>query len=148
MITKLTPTDFPALSAIEQRINPTPWSLKEFESSFTSGYLGFALRSPDEKILAYSIISSVLDEAELLLIGVLPEYQHQGLGSQLWHFIAEDLAQKNIQKIFLEVRVSNEKAISFYKKIGFVEINRRKDYYAYEGGREDAVVMTARIPAV
>ena len=145
MISRIGSDDLSFIVRIEQSINPFPWTFGHFEASFAAGHLGFVLRSPDQKIIGYCFVSTVLDEAELLLIGVAPEYQYQGLGSRLWVFVQEYLIQQQIKKIFLEVRVSNTKAISFYKKIGFVEISRRKDYYVGNGVCEDAVVMSLTI---
>ena len=44
--------------------------------------------------------------------------------------------------MFLEVRPSNPGALELYRQIGFVEIGRRKNYYAAKDGREDAIVMS------
>jgi ribosomal protein S18 acetylase RimI-like enzyme len=43
--------------------------------------------------------------------------------------------------MFLEVRVSNERARRFYERNGFAEIGRRRGYYPAAAGREDAIVM-------
>ena len=43
----------------------------------------------------------------------------------------------------LEVRPSNTAAVALYSSHGFVEIGRRKGYYAAEG--EDAIVMHLEI---
>ena len=42
--------------------------------------------------------------------------------------------------LMLEVRAGNEPAIALYRKHGFVEVGRRKNYY--EKPREDAILMT------
>jgi len=42
--------------------------------------------------------------------------------------------------VFLEVRENNFSAISLYKKIGFKEINIRKNYYKDTG--ENALIMS------
>jgi ribosomal-protein-alanine N-acetyltransferase len=42
----------------------------------------------------------------------------------------------------LEVRVSNFSAINLYTKIGFAQVGQRRDYYATEYGREDALLMS------
>ena len=40
----------------------------------------------------------------------------------------------------LEVRESNDPALRLYRKYGFQEVGRRKNYY--EKPREDAILMT------
>src|SRR5450830_1875528 len=45
--------------------------------------------------------------------------------------------------LLLEVRVSNLRALHVYKRYGFVEIGRRKNYYPVDQHtREDAIVMS------
>ena len=45
----------------------------------------------------------------------------------------------NLQEIFLEVRVSNEAALTLYGQAGFQIIDKRKNYY--EKPKEDAYIM-------
>jgi len=52
-------------------------------------------------------------------LGVLPEYQGQGLGRALMARAETLLAQHGCPKINLQVRASNTKVIQFYEKIGF-----------------------------
>jgi ribosomal-protein-alanine N-acetyltransferase len=47
--------------------------------------------------------------------------------------------------MFLEVRPSNAKAQSLYTRLGFGQVGIRRDYYPARGGRENALVLTARL---
>ena len=47
--------------------------------------------------------------------------------------------------IFLEVRESNKIAINVYEQFGFIEIDRRKNYYKTATGNENAIVMQITI---
>jgi ribosomal-protein-alanine N-acetyltransferase len=53
----------------------------------------------------------------------LPKYQalifEQKIGTNLIKRFLEIMYDKNIRKIYLEVRTNNEIAIQFYKKLGF-----------------------------
>ena len=51
------------------------------------------------------------------------------------------LTANHAESLFLEVRVSNTRAIALYHSVGFQEISRRKGYYPTRDGREDAIVM-------
>ena len=75
---------------------------------------------------------------DIINIAVKEDFQHLGIGEALINFI---ISNYNVEKIMLEVRESNVKAINFYKKNGFIEINRRKKYY----GNEDAIIMERSI---
>jgi ribosomal protein S18 acetylase RimI-like enzyme len=55
---------------------------------------------------------------------VADAWQSSGLGSLMNHIIEEDLKKKNIKNIILwgGVQASNEKAVNFYKKLGYQHI--------------------------
>jgi ribosomal-protein-alanine N-acetyltransferase len=47
--------------------------------------------------------------------------------------------------MFLEVRPSNEIALSLYRSEGFVEVGYRRSYYRGVNGREDALVLALEL---
>ena len=49
------------------------------------------------------------------------------------------LGERQIERIVLEVRVSNRPAIELYKKFGFVNVGTRKNFY--QKPTEDAWIM-------
>lgn len=55
-------------------------------------------------------------------LGVTPEYQNQGIGKQLLNTIASWAKDHGYQKIYIESYFKNTKAIAFYKKHGYQEI--------------------------
>ena len=92
--------------------------------------------------VAHAVISTVLDEAELLMVSVLPERQGQGLGRALLTRVIEILVERKIVTFFLEVRESNAPAIALYDALGFNETGRRDGYYPHPDGREDALIFS------
>ena len=70
-----------------------------------------------------------------------PQYQGQGYGKLLLTELISRLTANRAESLFLEVRVSNTRAIALYRSAGFQEISRRKGYYPTRDGREDAIVM-------
>ena len=86
---------------------------------------------------------TVLDEAELLIIGVRPDMQRQGLGSKLLSFVLRELRGRTVL-MNLEVRAGNLPAIGLYKRFGFLQTGIRRGYYPGENGsgREDALLMS------
>ena len=48
-------------------------------------------------------------------------------------------AERDAKRIFLEVRAHNEPAKALYRKRGFIESYRRRNYY--QGPTEDAIIM-------
>lgn len=88
----------------------------------------------DGQIIAFSLMRSVLDEAELLLIAVDPVWQGRNVGRTLLLDNISTAILYNICHIHLEVRASN-KAIDLYKSAGFVHSNTRKSYYRGQDGQ-------------
>ena len=52
--------------------------------------------------------------------------------------LIEYCKNENISEINLEVRISNDAAQSLYKKMGFMEVGQRPNYYE---NRETAILM-------
>lgn len=84
--------------------------------------------------LSFLVLSQ---EAELEAIYVLPKYRNRGFATIFIEAMIEECKKKFCQKIFLEVRESNQAAIKLYEKHSFICINRRVRYY----GEEDGLVM-------
>ena len=90
------------------------------------------------------------DSADILNIGIDPNFQRQGHGRALLKHLIEELGKRHISEILLEVRVGNKSAIQFYKKQRFEEISVRKNYYIKNSNnlsqREDGIIMRIEIP--
>lgn len=139
---RLTPTDLPALLALEQRVYPFPWAQCHFEDCFKAHYEAWLLVDRTTSVLAgYLILSFVLDEANLLNLCVNPDYQRRGLGEALLNWATTQAERRSCTSLWLEVRESNQAAQALYRKQGFVEQGRRKGYYPSAAGREDALIL-------
>ena len=93
----------------------------------------------ENKIIGYMSFYQVMDEVEIIKIGVVKSYQRNGYGS----FLIKELKKLDIKKIFLEVSIENVKAINFYLKNGFKEIGLRKRYYKSKNGiKVDAIRLS------
>ena len=90
------------------------------------------------------------DTADILNIGIDPDFKRQGYGTGLINHLIEELRKRNISEILLEVRAANKSAIQFYNKQGFEKISVRKNYYMKNSNnqsqREDGIIMSTRIP--
>ena len=93
----------------------------------------------DGVVCGYVGSQSVLDGADMMNIAVHPDYRKQGIAYNLVDKLIGLLKAKNVISLSLEVRVSNENAISLYHKMGFEVIGRRPGYY--RNPREDAYIM-------
>ncbi len=92
----------------------------------------------------YIVFMVVENEWELLNLSIKPAKQGAGLGLALLQCSLLMAKQAGAESVFLEVRQSNQGAISLYEKTGFQRIGQRKNYYATDvaGQREDAWVMS------
>ena len=127
---------------IELDVNPSPWKYETFLSSFEVGHKGLICKK-DNLMIGFIIFSAISPEANILSISVRNEMQSKGIGTLLLKSMLDQCKVMNYKKIFLEVRVSNEKAINFYEKFGFSKDAIRNNYYT--DNSEDALLMSLSI---
>ena len=127
---------------IELEVNPSPWKYETFLSSFEVGHKGLICKN-DNQMIGFIIFSPISPEAHILSISVRNEMQSKGIGTLLLKSMLDQCKVMNYKKIFLEVRVSNEKAINFYEKFGFSKDAIRNNYYT--DNSEDALLMSLSI---
>ena len=147
---KLSSVEIPSVLSIEEQNSDDPWSQGQFTTSIeNSNNLCYCL-SLNGKTVGYLIAMLALDSADILNIGIDPDFKRHGHGTALLNHLIEELRKSHIGEIFLEVRAGNKSAIRFYKRQGFEEISVRKNYYTknskYQSQREDGIVMSIKIP--
>lgn len=140
IISQIEACDFERLYEIEQQAHLVPWSFGTLKNNQGDRYLNLKLIE-NNQIIGFAICQTVLDEATLFNIAILPNYQGCGFGKLLLGKLIFQLKEKGVQTLWLEVRESNP-ARFLYEKVGFNEVDIRKNYYPKpSGGRENAVVM-------
>ena len=141
----MTLADVDEVVALEQSVYPHPWTRGNFADSLDAGYHAWVLRGegePGAELAGYFLLMAAVDEAHLLNVSVASRRQRQGLGHYLLDKVAACARGLGAESVLLEVRPSNLRALHIYQRYGFVDIGRRKAYYpAYNGQREDAIVM-------
>ncbi len=100
----------------------------------------YFLAVKDGKYLGHGGFTTVLDECYITNIAVIPTERRQGIGAAIVSKMVDECKQKGAAFLSLEVRASNEPAVLLYKKYGFTECGRRKNFYS--NPKEDAVIMT------
>ena len=143
----LTPEHIPFLEALEGAADLPFWgadNYRRFIEEF-SEYFGFCLiQEKDEKRLTgFSLARAAFEDLELLKIGVAPEFQRLGFGTQLLDETFTEGVRRSCMRCFLEVRKSNQKAIQFYSVHGFRIAGARLNYYS--NPVEDAWIMERQI---
>jgi ribosomal-protein-alanine N-acetyltransferase len=143
--------DVAEVAAIERSIYTAPWSEGNFVDSLNAGYCAWILRATGEAgtgrapIVGYFVLMAAVDDAHLLNVSVAADSQGRGHGLFLLRRAVELALDYRASAIILEVRPSNRRALSVYRRFGFTEHGLRRRYYPVSSTdqrtREDAIVM-------
>ena len=137
--------DLPQVLAIERSAYSHPWTLVNFQDALQAGYQSQLLMG-GETLLGYFVAMKGVDEVHLLNITVALAVQRQGWARVMLDALAIWSRGQGAQWLWLEVRLSNLRAMRIYETHGYRRVGHRKAYYPAEGGRrEDAVVMSLRL---
>jgi [ribosomal protein S18]-alanine N-acetyltransferase len=99
----------------------------------------------NDAVVGFSLVRVVADEAELLLIAVLPSHHRRGIGRRLLDHFMRQANDKGVTRVHLEVRDGNP-AVAMYRAAGFSAVGRRRSYYqSPEGKRFDAITLAREI---
>ena len=82
-----------------------------------------------DKVVGYCLYQVVFEQAEILRIGTHPDYQRQGIASQVFVKLNVELMSNQVESLLLEVRADNFAAIALYERQGLAVIHKRKGYY-------------------
>ncbi len=117
------------------------WTAAQCMSLLTLPNSALFIAKDGDMIAGFAMTRWVLDEEELLMIGIPKALHRHKFGSQLLDHIVLRAQQAGRIKLFLEVRDGNS-ALSFYTYKGFHEAGRRKHYYKGSDGLSfDAITM-------
>ena len=128
-----------AVAELEKHCFNDPWSLNSISSELDNPLSTWLVAVDKGTVCGYVGSQSVLDGADMMNIAVHPDHRKQGIGTALVENLILALKERNVISLCLEVRVSNESAVSLYKKLGFEIIGKRPGYY--RNPREDAYIM-------
>lgn len=88
----------------------------------------------DDEPAGFAMVRTVLDEAELLLLGVVPAQRRRGVATALLRAVVADALGTGAAKLHLEVRAGNE-AVRLYTGNGFAKVGERRGYYRGRTGQ-------------
>ena len=130
---------------VEQSAYSHPWTRGNFVDSLKAGYSVMTLMGGDT-LLGYFVAMEGVEEVHLLNITVAPKFQGQGWAVLMLDALSLWSRGRGAHWLWLEVRVSNTRAMQVYERYGYARVGERKNYYpADQGHREDAVVMSLKL---
>jgi len=140
----LHPDDLETILEIELLSFSTPWSLEAFKAELKDNeYARYFCLELEGQVIGYMGLWFILDEGHITNIAITPNRRGQHLGEFLMRSVMERMVEQGMERMTLEVRVSNSPAQSLYKRLGFAIAGVRKGYYADTG--EDAMIMWAEL---
>lgn len=133
-------SDIPYLCAIENECFSTPWSAKSFEDFLSNGCSHCLVAIMGNEVCGYVGMNLILGEGEITNIAVLQKFRRKGVAAALLDSLCET---ESLERLMLDVRVSNTAAQSLYENHGFSVDGIRKGFYSKP--REDAILMSRTI---
>ena len=127
--------------AIESKEIIVPWSKEALSSLIRQQNIIFRVMLLDDEVIGYYSFQKVFDEGYINNIAIKREYQSKGYGTKLFEDLIERAHKFEVNALTLEVEVDNDRAIKLYKKFGFQEEGRRKNFYL---NKKDAIIMWLR----
>ncbi|MCD4827682.1 MAG: ribosomal protein S18-alanine N-acetyltransferase [Acholeplasmataceae bacterium] len=135
MIRKAETKDIFYISKLEKKVFKQSlgekFILQELTDNPFSHYFVYVMGSEVVGYIGFRVYDA---QAEMMNFAILPDYQDQGLGTELLTYTTEYLEKLNVKTMSLEVRKSNKRAQHIYEKLGFKVSHIRKKYYETEDG--------------
>ncbi len=133
-------SDIAFVCEIEKECFSLPWSEEGLRNELSNEQARFFVLESEGTVVAYMGMHIVLDECYITNVAVKAQWRKNGFGEALVENSVKTAGQEGCSFISLEVRKSNEKAISLYTKCGFKALGERKNFYS--APVENAVIMT------
>lgn len=134
---QMTEKDLASVMVIENQAYPFPWTSGNFRDSLKAGYEMWVLQEHGAMI-GYMVWMRVLGEAHLLNFTLSPARHGHGMGSWMLQSFIGQVRSHAMERILLEVRPSNTRAIGLYEKYGFKKIGLRHGYYPNSAQQKDS----------
>ncbi|MGI6119315.1 MAG: ribosomal protein S18-alanine N-acetyltransferase [Desulfosporosinus sp.] len=136
--------DLKTVIEIERDSFAIPWSLAALQTELKDNeYARYFCLESEGQVIGYMGLWFILDEGHITNIAITPSRRGQHGGEFLMRSVMDKMAEQGMERMTLEVRVSNKPAQSLYKQLGFTIAGIRKGYYSDTG--EDAMIMWAEL---
>jgi [ribosomal protein S18]-alanine N-acetyltransferase len=121
--------DLPRVREVEVECFSVPWGEGSFRSLLGLTRVFFLVAEVDREVMGHGVLWWTADEGELANLAVHPAVRGTGVAGALLDALLRRGGDAGLERIFLEVRRSNEVALHLYRSRGFREVGVRRDYY-------------------
>jgi ribosomal-protein-alanine N-acetyltransferase len=124
--------DLPVFVSLDKDLFPySPWSASQYKEEFSSPTRHFVVALNErQSIIGYAgVFAPGAAEADILTVGVVPEYRGQGIAKALMALLTDWANTQGSTAMMLEVKTDNHEAIGLYESLGYLKLNVRKDYF-------------------
>ena len=143
IVRQMSEEDIDQVWALEKECFSMPWSRESFQDMLSNPDALFLLAFYDGSCAGYCGCLCSLDEAYVANVAVKKDLRRMGIGYRMLKGLIEQLKERGITSIALEVRSGNREAIWLYDKLGFETAGFTPGMY--EMPREDAAVMVLKL---
>ncbi len=140
VIEKMTADLIPQIALLEKECFSQPWSEKSLAEELENPDSHFICAVENGTLLGYLGVQEICGEAYITNIAVFPQFRGRGVGRLLLQNACDGAWERNCEFITLEVRSSNEAAISLYVSEKFEQVGIRKNFYS--DPTEDGIIYT------
>lgn len=144
LIRAMTLDDLDRIMELEHQLFTSSWSKEDYLYEIYENIFSFNfVLEVKNKIIGYVGVWIMYEQSQITTIGIDMDYQRQGYAKVLMDEIIQFAYEEGCHTMSLEVRVSNQSAISLYERCGFINQAIRKNYY--QDNHEDAYLMVKRL---
>ncbi|MDL2253168.1 ribosomal protein S18-alanine N-acetyltransferase [Ruminococcaceae bacterium OttesenSCG-928-I18] len=119
---------------------PDPWKREDFDKlPGGENHACFVAVDGGGQVLGFACFLAVCESADLQLVAVAPSHRRQGVAEAMLQYGIRVMRERGLQRIFLELRVSNQAALALYKKLEFAVLIQRDRMYSKPA--EDGLLM-------
>jgi ribosomal-protein-alanine N-acetyltransferase len=132
--------DLDQVFSLDERIfGAKHWTREAFIKELSNPNAVYYVAETDSKVVAFIGAWLVVDEMHIMTFATDPDHRRKGIGETLLIAALDTALENGINKIILEVRLSNTAAQDLYLKYGFHKNGVRRGYY--EPDQEDALLL-------
>ena len=135
--------DLPKIAEIERATFRQFWTQKMLEDSFLlPNILTLVAKNADGAVVGYIFGLIAADSVDIANLAVDRAYTRQKIATELLKKFELLAKERQIKRLYLEVRVSNSAALQLYLKNGYIGRYVRQRYY--DDG-EDAIILQKEV---